>query len=326
MIRSRLPEAEKCYWDWQKFVKQEIEKLKRKHWRAFLANADKNLTFKALSYTLPATTGSVAPLYRENKRVATDKEEQAELLVFGTSVALTECNLSDIRTEPSPPRGPFPIVPPYEVETIISSLPTKKAKGPDSIPNELLKIAKSEISPILASLFNYCLKSGFYPPCWKKAITAIIRKHGKADYSEPGAYRPIALLSCISKVFETLLTRRLSYWAETNTVIAEGHTGGRRQHSTDDAFIMLTTWIKHKWRQGFIVSGLFLDVKSAYPSVHTTRLIHTLRNQECPEYLIQLIHTFLSNRTTNIRLDNYLSHEFQINDGLPQGSPVSVIL
>lgn len=138
-------------------------------------------------------------------------------------------------------------IPAHEVETIITSLPTKKAKGPDEVPNELLKLAKSPLSPILANLFNFFLKNSFYPPQWKTAITAIIRKHGKEDYSEPGAYRPIALLSCISKVFESLLTRRIAHWAETNKIIAEGHTGGRRQHSSEDAFIMLTTWIKSKW-------------------------------------------------------------------------------
>lgn len=304
MIRSRSQEAELCYWQWQKYVKQEMEKLKRAHWRRFLATADNNLTFKALAYTLPTTTGSVAPLYREDRSMATDKEEQAELLFFGTSVALTECHLPDTQPTPPPTRGPIPIIPPHEVETIIDSLPKKKAKGPDAIPNELIKIAKSELSPILASIFNHCLKTSFYPPQWKQAITAIIRKQGKGDYSEAGAYRPIALLSCMSKVFESVLTRRLAYWAETNKVIAEGHTGGRRQHSVDDAFVMLTTWIKHKWRQGLIVSGLFLDVKSAYPSVHTKRLIHTLRESECPEYLIQLTQDFLTNRSTSIRLED----------------------
>lgn len=139
MIRSQLPEAESCYWEWQKFVKQEIETLKRKHWRKFLATSDKNLTFKALFYTLPATTGAVAPLYREDRSIATDKEEQEELLFFATSVALTDCNLTDIRQEPIPPRGSFPTVPPHEVETIISKLPSKKAKGPDNVLNELIK-------------------------------------------------------------------------------------------------------------------------------------------------------------------------------------------
>lgn len=226
MLRSKLQEAAECYWNWQKYVKQEIEKLKRKHWRSFLAKADQNMTFKALSYTIPATTGSVAPLYREDKSITTEKEEQAELLFFGTSVALTECDLQDVPADPAPPIGQFPSVTTYEVTNIIRNLPNNKAKGDDQIPNELLKLAESLLSPHLAVIFNQCLKLSFYPPQWKNAITAIIRKHDKPDYSEPGAYRPIALLSCISKVLETLLTRRLSYWAESNHAIAEGHTGG----------------------------------------------------------------------------------------------------
>lgn len=133
MICSGLPEAEENYWEWQRFVKQEIEKLKQKHWRKFLANANNNLTFKALSYTAPTLSGSVAPLYREDRSVATDKEEQTELLFFGTSVALTECNLTDIPRDLLPPaKGPIPIIPPHKVGTIISSLPTKKAKGSDN--------------------------------------------------------------------------------------------------------------------------------------------------------------------------------------------------
>lgn len=93
MIHSQLPQATTCYWEWQRYVKQEIEKLKHRHWRAFLATADKTLTFKALSYTLPATTGLITPFYRIDQSIAIDKEEQAELLFFGTSVALTECSL-----------------------------------------------------------------------------------------------------------------------------------------------------------------------------------------------------------------------------------------
>lgn len=111
MIRSRLPEAETCYWEWQKFVKQEIERLQRKHWWDFLAKADKNLTFKALAYTLPASTGSIAPLYRADKSITTEKEEQSELLLFGTSIALTECSAPPALTGTPPQLESIPIIP-----------------------------------------------------------------------------------------------------------------------------------------------------------------------------------------------------------------------
>lgn len=130
----------------------------------------------------------------------------------------------------------------------------------------------------------------------------------------------------MGKVLETVITPRLAHWAKTNQVLAPGHVGGRSQHSIKDAFVILTSWIHYKWREGQIVSGLFLDVKSAYPSVHKKRLIHKLTQKKCPEYLVRQVGTFLAERTTDLRLQDYLSAKFEVEDGLPQGSPISFIL
>jgi hypothetical protein len=74
------------------------------------------------------------------------------------------------------------------------------------------------------------------------------------------------------------------------------------------------------------VAGLFLDVKSAYPLVHPKRLIHYLCSLGCPTYLVGIIESFLEHRQTTIRMADYISDPFDIAIGLPQGSPLSVIL
>ncbi|MBW0538750.1 hypothetical protein O181_078465 [Austropuccinia psidii MF-1] len=80
---------------------------------------------------------------------------------------------------------------------------TKKAtilfEGLDRIPNELLKIATKTIAPQLSPLFNACLQAHHFPTQWKQAITVIIKKATKEDYTDPKAYRPIALLSTLAK-------------------------------------------------------------------------------------------------------------------------------
>lgn len=134
------------------------------------------------------------------------------------------------------------------------------------------------------------------------------------------------MLSCLGKIFEKIITNRLTFWAETMKVIAPGHMGGRRSHSTEDALLLLTTWIKEKWRDGEVVSALSPDVKSAYPSVHKKRLWYILHEHRCPNYLQHLIRGFLSERSTVLRLQDFLSTAFDCEDGLPQGSPLSVIL
>lgn len=51
-----------------------------------------------------------------------------------------------------------------------------------------------------------------------------------------------------------------------------------------------------------------------------------LSEHNCPLYLQSMIQGFLSERSTNLKLQDYLSITFECKDGLPQGSPLSVIL
>lgn len=80
MIISKTQSAKNCYLTWHKYVRGRINELKRNHWRTFLAKANGTLLFKAFKYTQSQTTNAVAPLYRHNRTLATDKDEQADLL------------------------------------------------------------------------------------------------------------------------------------------------------------------------------------------------------------------------------------------------------
>ena len=81
----------------------------------------------------------------------------------------------------------------------------KKAYGPDGVPPRVLKECAAELSPILAHLFRRCVSSRMFPSSWKHALVNPIPKKG--DRSNPCNYRPIALTSSISKLFESILNR-----------------------------------------------------------------------------------------------------------------------
>ncbi|MBW0544473.1 hypothetical protein O181_084188 [Austropuccinia psidii MF-1] len=89
----------------------------------------------------------------------------------------------------------------------------KQEPGRDQIPNELLKIASNSLAPYLKEFFNGCLQNGYFPLRWKRALTAIIRKSGKDEYSDPKEYLPIALLNTLGKLFEKIINDRLSFLA-----------------------------------------------------------------------------------------------------------------
>ena len=87
------------------------------------------------------------------------------------------------------------------ISRILKDLPSKKAPGPDEIPNEVLKLlaqgtVEEPITPFchsLAQAASKVLASGTIHPCLKDSYTIALRKPGKKDYSLPSAYRPIAL-------------------------------------------------------------------------------------------------------------------------------------
>jgi ribonuclease HI len=326
MLIAHSVQASDCYQFWQKKFKDKVFELKRNHWRKFLAESKDHQIFQAYKFTKSISNGNIAPLLNENNDLTSDKEEQARLLFKGTSEVPINCTLDDIVPPSFSNPFPFPDISFHEIDIIMSHLPKKKASGHDEIANEVLIWSKNIVIPYLIKLFSACLRLGYFSSRWRHAITVIIRKADKDSYANPGSYRPIALLSCLGKIFESLLTKRITYWAENNNVIAHGHFGGRANRCTDDANLFLSSWIRQKWRERKIVSALFLDVKSAYPSVIKDRLIDTLINKNIPSYLGAIVQSILSNRSTSLRMDGYLSPSFDLKCGLPQGSPLSPIL
>ncbi|PLW35910.1 hypothetical protein PCANC_17902 [Puccinia coronata f. sp. avenae] len=270
--------------------------------------------------------GGILPLRGLDGKITSNKEDQAKLLFEGTSVVHNECDLRDIPPADNSFFVVYPAITQQEVLGVLGRLAKKKAAGPDHIPNEVLSLCAPDIADALTTLFNRCIREGVFPLAWRSATTTIIRKFNKPDYTSPGAYRPIALLSTLSKTFETVLANRLTFWAESRKALPEGHSGGRRGKGCKDAMMALTMWVRRKWREGYVVTALFLNVKSAYPSVHPWRLVHSLRQKGRPAYLWRIITAFLEDQTTCLRLADYLSAEFHIDQGLPQGCPLSVML
>ena len=81
----------------------------------------------------------------------------------------------------------------------------QKANGPDGISATMLKSTAHSIAPGLTKLFNKSISSGKLPSTWKtSSIVPIPKSNEKSSVTN---YRPISLLSIISKLLE-----RHIYW------------------------------------------------------------------------------------------------------------------
>ena len=111
-------------------------------------------------------------------------------------------------------------------------LDISKSKAPDGIPAIVLKTYAPELAPILNILFQHSYTLGTFPISWKQAHIFPIPK--KCNKSNPLNYHPIAITSLISKTMETIATKQLLTFLETNNLLADHQFGFRKARSTGD--------------------------------------------------------------------------------------------
>lgn len=69
---------------------------------------------------------------------------------------------------------------------------------------------------------------------WKSAKIIPLKKPGKADLTELGAFRPISLLPTLSKAMESVIAERIVYLAEKFGLLPSNHYGALKRKSTID--------------------------------------------------------------------------------------------
>ncbi len=148
----------------------------------------------------------------------------------------------------------------------------------------------------------------------------------KGDRSKPSNYRPIALLSCLSKAFETILKKWLFKHLSSFNLLSDRQYGFRKERSTGDLLAILTnSWSSSLSRFGetFAVA---LDIAEAFDRVWHKSLISKLPSYGFYPSLCTFISSFLSGRSISAELDGYCSKPKPINSGVPQGSVLSPTL
>ena len=114
---------------------------------------------------------------------------------------------------------------------LIMNLDSSQASGPDCIPVVVLKNCESELPCILAELFNICLKESCFSDFWK-VYWCFLYLRMSGERSTTKNYRPVSLLSVVSKVFQKLINNRLVNHLEKCSVFFDFQHGSRSSRST----------------------------------------------------------------------------------------------
>ena len=214
-----------------------------------------------------------------------------------------------------------------EVRSILQSVKPDKCPGIDEIPNRLLKAIGEPFIQSMQSLITAVNSTSYFPERFRTARTIVLRKPSKPDYSDPGAWRPIALLSTIGKIIETITARRLSALAEQAGLLPDTQMGNRKNRSTDTALDLLLEQIYTVWQaKDQVATVLSLDIAGAFDTVNHIRLLDNLRKKQVPQWFVRLVQSFLTDRKTTLIIDGIETEARQLRAGVPQGSPLSPIL
>jgi len=137
----------------------------------------------------------------------------------------------------------------------------KTSQDASGISMKLLKSLKIELAKPLAHLFTLSVTTGVFPTKLKTSRTIPVFKVG--DNSSCDNYRPISLLSSISKILEKIVACSLVDHLETNNLLYENQYGFLRNRSTVHSLLHLTNKISKDLNDKKFVLGIFLDLCKA---------------------------------------------------------------
>ena len=210
-----------------------------------------------------------------------------------------------------------------EIKLIISQLSTKSSPGFDRIPASLLKENVEFFSTYLCKVANNIFTSGKFPSSLKYTIVTPVYK--KDSRSSSDNYRPISVTSVFSKVFEQLIKTRLLQHLHSNSLISPNQFGFLKTRSTTGAAATLVDKIVRSLNSKMRTSVLFLDLVKAFDCMDYGVLRRILINYGVGDLALDLLISFLTERSQSVKVNATLSSVLNTTDGLPQGS-VLVIL
>ena len=207
---------------------------------------------------------------------------------------------------------------PTTVRRLLRQLDPSKATGPDGVPSRVLKECAEPLALPLSDLFSLCFRCGTQPSTWK--IANVVPVHKRKSKSEAKNYRPVSLLSIVSKVMEKIVNTSIMNYLEKGNLLSAHQFGFRTGLGAAD----LLTILNREWltclNSGGAVRVLAVDIAGAFDKVSHAGVLHKLSAYGITGNLHNWLTTYLQNRRLQVVVGGAHSQLFPIAAGVPQGS------
>ncbi len=239
---------------------------------------------------------------QERNQVATALKEEGSVPTSGRGIVISE----------------------HAVRRALKRVNPHKAAGPDKVAPRVLKRCADQLYKILCNIFNLSLVQCEVPGVWKASCIVPVQK--KKTVTGMNDLRPVALTSCVMKVFERVFLPILQ--EQVSDFMDPLQFAYKKDRSVEDAILhVLNNAYSHLDKPNTSIRFMFYDFSSAFNTIQPHILADKLMHMEVDASAVLWVLDYLLNRPQYVKLgvDTY-SNVILTNTGAPQGTVLSPFL
>ena len=189
-----------------------------------------------------------------------------------------------------------------------------KACQDTDVPTKILKENADIFADFLHASFNDFVKKSEFPSVLKQANTTLVYKKGERECKNN--YRPVSILSNVSKIFERIMFRQISNYMDS--FFSKYQCGFRKGYSTQQCLLSML----EKWKRA-VDNGKTFGLVLTYLSKAFDCLSHEAHLAKLHAYgfsfaALRLIHNYLTNRKQRTKVNSSYSSWEEIPLGFPK--------
>ena len=216
----------------------------------------------------------------------------------------------------------FEYIPKSDIKKEILNLGVSKVSQDSDIPIKIIKVNADIFAEVLYNVFNRSLEVGEFPSGMKLANVTLV--HKKGSRYDKGNYRPVSILSNLSKVFERCLHKQISDFFDT--ILSKYQRGFRKGHGAQHCLIALL----EKWREsldrGLEFGILLTDLSKVFDCLPHNLFVAKLFAYGFDDKALRFIYDYLRHRKQRTKIADSYSSWQEILYGVPQGSILGPLL
>jgi hypothetical protein len=213
---------------------------------------------------------------------------------------------------------------PAHVKKIIRALAPKFSCDVSGVSTKMIKLVGDEICIPLSHIFNLSLHSGKFPTRFKQCRVIPIFKNGSR--LECDNYRPISLLSSISKVLEKIVAEKLINHLLTNDLLYNFQFGFLPKRTTEQNLLHIVNYISGALNENKYCIGVFLDLKKAFDVCSHEILLKKISKMGITGVAYTWFNSHLSGRSQCVDISNNYSDFIELAISVIQGSTLGPLL